>query len=247
MGEAQPFLFEPGFNRAVKVRAGDDRLTSDAGVVLLRETDHRLGLIASLAAGMADPRDPGLTRYTLVELLRQRIFGMSHGWSAQDDMDGLAHDPAFRSAVWDRPGDRTLDERLASQPTHSRLLDTLASNPQNLEALRAALPDWIERGLRASGPDRAVAAGTLDLDSLEWQVHGSQPGGKYNGHFGHTAYHPMVASFSVGGDHHHGRPGGRFADGFVHAMLRPGNVPSDAGAVRFTRTAMKKCAGLQEC
>ena len=44
MGEAQKWMFEPSFNRAIKVRGGDDRLTSDAGVLLQREADHRLGL-----------------------------------------------------------------------------------------------------------------------------------------------------------------------------------------------------------
>ena len=43
MGEAQEWLFQPSFNPAVKVGASDDRITSDAGVILLREADHRLG------------------------------------------------------------------------------------------------------------------------------------------------------------------------------------------------------------
>jgi hypothetical protein len=44
MGESQEWLFEPSFNRAVKISAGDARITSDAGLVLVREADHRLGL-----------------------------------------------------------------------------------------------------------------------------------------------------------------------------------------------------------
>ena len=49
MGEAQEWLFEPSFNRAVKVCASDDQITSDAGVILLWEADHRLGLTEWLA------------------------------------------------------------------------------------------------------------------------------------------------------------------------------------------------------
>ena len=56
MGEAQKWLFEPSFNRAVKVCASDDRITSDAGFLLLREADHRLGLTESLAQRLFDPR-----------------------------------------------------------------------------------------------------------------------------------------------------------------------------------------------
>ena len=62
MGETRKPFFEPLFNRAVKVQGGQDRLTSDAGALLLREADHRLGLTESLAAELHDRRDPDRTR-----------------------------------------------------------------------------------------------------------------------------------------------------------------------------------------
>ncbi len=65
MSEGQKWFFEPTFNRSIKVRQKDQRLTSDAGVLLLREADHRLGLVTSLAKRMTDPRDPAKVRYTL--------------------------------------------------------------------------------------------------------------------------------------------------------------------------------------
>ena len=70
MGEPQGWLFEPSFNRSVKVTASDERITSDAGLVLLREADHRLGITESLAQRLVDPRQHDLIRYQLVELLR---------------------------------------------------------------------------------------------------------------------------------------------------------------------------------
>jgi len=48
MGEAQDTLFEPEFNRAIKVQTSDQRITSHAGAILLREIDHQLGLIESM-------------------------------------------------------------------------------------------------------------------------------------------------------------------------------------------------------
>ena len=126
MSEAAQPLFEPSFNRAVKIRSRDHRLTSDAGVLLLREADSRLGLTESLAARIEDPRNPDRIRYTALELLRERVYSYALGYSAQDDCDRIAHDPAFRVAAWNRPGDRVLDERLASQPTQSRLLGILS-------------------------------------------------------------------------------------------------------------------------
>jgi hypothetical protein len=67
MGEGTKPLFEPSFNRAVKVQGGQDRLTSDAGTLLLREADHRLSLTRSLAAQLHDRRCSDRTRYTLVD------------------------------------------------------------------------------------------------------------------------------------------------------------------------------------
>ena len=125
MGEVRKLLFEPSFNRAVKVRGGQDRLTSDAGTLLLREADHRLGLTQSLATKLYDRRNSERIRYTLVELLRERLYAMAQGYDAQDDADELAHDPAMRLAVWNRPGKRVQEERLASQRTQSRLLTAL--------------------------------------------------------------------------------------------------------------------------
>lgn len=150
MGEAKQPLLEPSFNRAVKVFASDDRITSDAGFILLREADHRLGLTESLAASLEDPRQPSNTRYQLVELLRERLYGLSLGYAAQDDADRLAHDPAMKIAAWNRPGDQAIDERLASQPTQSRLIDILTRTPGNRAALRDVLAESCERHLRAT-------------------------------------------------------------------------------------------------
>ena len=62
MGESQTRLFEPSFNRSVKVETKDERITSDGGVLLLREADHRLGLVESLANQLSDPRNPVKSR-----------------------------------------------------------------------------------------------------------------------------------------------------------------------------------------
>ncbi|HJT31367.1 MAG TPA: transposase [Pirellulales bacterium] len=166
MGEPQGWLFEPTFNRAVKVLATDDRLTSDAGLLLLREAGHRLGITESLANRLHDPRRQDLIRYQLVELLRERLYALATGYSAQDDADRMAHDPAMKMAVWNRPGEQPLDERLASQPTQSRLIDILSRHAANRYALRDALADACERHLRAEGGDHAARKITIDSNSL---------------------------------------------------------------------------------
>ena len=140
-----------------------------------------------------EQQHPDRIRYTIAELIRERVFAMAVGYSAQDDVDRLAHDPAFRAAVWDRNGDQVIDQRLASQPTQSRLINILTNNTANLEALRSGLSQSIERHVIASG-GRRVQQATVDIDSFPIEVHGKQHGAEYNGYYKKTVYHPLVAS-----------------------------------------------------
>jgi len=198
MGEGQGGLFEPTYNRSIKVRQADCRITSDAGAVLLREGDHRLGLTADLAEDLSDGRDPDRIRYTQTELLRQHLYALALGYAHQDDCDLLAHDVGMKLAVWDRPGRRVVEERLASQPSDWRLIERL-SGEGNRRALREALAEWVGRHQRAAGGGRKVVRGTLDIDPFPIEVHGRQPGGAYHGHYRKTIYHPIVGSFSAEG------------------------------------------------
>lgn len=244
MGESAGWLFEPSFNRSVKVQACDERITSDGGLLLLREADHRLGITEHLAARLDDPRRQDLIRYELIELLRERIYALAMGYAAQDDADRLAHDPAMKLAVWNRRGEQPLDERLASQPTQSRLIDILTLTPENRAALRDSLADSCERHLRATGGDHAARHVTIDIDSFPIQVHGHQPGAAYNGYYKDTVYHPLVASYSVAGGYDSMHEGHRLGNGFLHALLRQGQVHTAQGIRRFLQEVARKAKRL---
>ena len=244
MGEAKVSTFEPDFNRSVKVEFTDQRITSNAGVLLLREADFKLELISSIASQMRDARRQDLIRYQLGDLLRERVYAMAMGHSAQDDVDRLAHDPAFRTAVWDRAGDGVMDERLASQPTQSRLIGMIADHQTNINALREGLVRCVERHILSTGDDHRVMYGTIDLDSFPIEVHGRQQGSNYNGHYRCTAYHPLVASFSVGGNYDSTREGQRLGNGFIHAILRQGSVHTAKGARRFIGNVVQRAKRL---
>lgn len=244
MGESSGWLFEPTFNRSVKVQASDDRITSDGGLLLLREADHRLGITECLAGRLHDPRRQDLIRYQLVELLRERLYALALGYSAQDDADRLAHDPAMKLAAWNRPGAQPLAERMASQPTQSRLIDLLTLPRGNLAALRDSLCESCERHLRATGGDHAARRVTVDIDSFPIEVHGHQPGAAYNGHYRETVYHPLVASYAVAGDYDSMHEGDRLGSGFIHAILRQGAAHTAEGIKRFAREVVKKAKRL---
>ena len=239
MSEAKSW-YTSTFNHAIKLQSSDPRVSAEGGVLLLREVDHRLGILDGLARNLYDPRRPDRIRYTIKELLRECIYVQALGYGADDEMDRLAHDPAVRLATWDRPGDRVLTERLASQPTHSRLLGILSDRKENLEALRSTLPTTIEKHLRAAGKDRAVHWGTLDVDSFPQEVFGNQIGTGYHGYYRKKIYHPLVAGFAPEGNY----DAGRLGDGFVHAILRGGTTDSAEGAVRFIQTAVQRCRGM---
>src|SRR5918998_6308370 len=98
MGETPP-LFAPTFNASVAVETRPERLTGDAGAVLLREALERSGIVGWLTERLVDPRQPHLVTYPLADLLRTMLILFAQGWHDQDDADALRLDPALRLAV----------------------------------------------------------------------------------------------------------------------------------------------------
>ncbi len=226
MGEAKPEALHCSFNASVRVEGRGDRLSSEGGVLALRELDERLGLTRWLAEHLDDPRRPDLITHPLVELLRARTYLMAQGQRDQDDADRLRDDPACRLAVSQRRGlsplepsdDESLPDGLASQPTQSRLVQAL-STEENLKTLNRGLFESARRDILAHRGRRFQNV-TLDIDSLPIEVHGEQAGSAYNGHYKVRCYHPIVAMLSETGH-------------WLRAELRPGNVHTADGAADF--------------
>jgi hypothetical protein len=129
---------EPTTCRPVRVRLfralahpdrgfGDAPLTSDAGLLPLRQFDERIGLTKQFAAVLEDPRDPDLIEHSFTALVRRRLFGILAGYEDQNDHDTLRHDPVFK-LVADRSPQ---DDDLASQPTLSRLENAISISSFN--------------------------------------------------------------------------------------------------------------------
>ena len=117
-------------------------------------------------------------------------------------------------------------------------MDLLAHEGRNLEVLRRALGDWVERHLRTRS-DHAVRRGTIDIDSFPQEVCGAQAGAAWHGHYQAKIYHPLVASFAVGGDYDNAWQGGRLGNGFIHAILRRGNAHTAEGMLRFLERVLE--------
>lgn len=112
-------------------------------------------------------------------------------------------------------------------------MDILTHLAPNRAALRDALAECCARHLRTTGGAgttkwSAARHVTFDVDSFPIQVHGHQPGAAYNGYYQETVYHPLVASRY---DSMH--EGHRLGNGFVHAILRQGQVHTAQGVLRL--------------
>jgi Transposase DDE domain group 1 len=224
-GQSTPFALE--FNRSIQVETRGERLTADAGGLLLREVFSRLELEEFFARNLLDPRQPALITHPQIELLRTHLLLLAQGWQDADDATALRHDPAFRLGVSERRGTAPLTpppeqsnqpDGLASQPTLSRLVGTLSFGAQR-QVLRQGLMQAAARRLQTTRGHRLRYA-TLDIDSLPVEVYGTQAGSRYNGHYGVRCYHPLVAVVAETGD-------------LLDVRLREGNVHTADGALEF--------------
>ncbi len=111
-----PLLFDFLDDRPVVVEVHDAPLSSDAGLLPLRQLDQRLGFTHQLAAALQDRRAPDLIEHSLLDLLRRRLYGILAGYEDQNDHDTLRSDPVFKLLADRWP----TDPDLASQPTLSR-------------------------------------------------------------------------------------------------------------------------------
>jgi hypothetical protein len=203
VGETQNQPFQLSFNPSLKVDFQGSRVTSDGGLVLVRELDERLGFSDLIAQHLTDSRGKN-TQLPLADLLRQSIYSRMAGYEDVNDAERLAHDPTFRligsEKIWERGA--ALTSRLQSFETE------LLAQEENLTGLATINRELLATVETIDSPRRVV----LDLDSTEIPVYGQQENSAYNGHFESTCYHPLLL-FNGEGD-------------CLAAKLRPGNVHS---------------------
>ena len=104
------------FRLPIVIEPSRTTLTSDAGLLPLRQFDEHVGLTAAFAQALDDPRDPALTEHSFLEMVRARVYGILADYEDQNDHDTLRSDPVFK-LIADRLPD---GPDLASQPTLSR-------------------------------------------------------------------------------------------------------------------------------
>ncbi|MBM3790857.1 MAG: IS1380 family transposase [Acidobacteria bacterium] len=183
------------------------KVTTDAGLLAVRELDEALLLTEEAGDLLTDSRTGKNTRHDLAGLLRQSVYARLAGYQDVNDQEALGRDPVMRAVI----GRKALERNAASQNTVSRFETETLPTSENLEALSMINGSWVAKAMKRTNTKKVV----LDMDSSESPIHGNQEGSAYNGHFGSTCYHPLFI-FNQAGD-------------CEAACLRPGNVHSAKG------------------
>lgn len=196
---------------SVEVDFNGGTLTSDGGLLLLREVDDRLDLIRRAAEIIPDPRDPRYVVHPQSELLTSRIFGIAAGYEDGNDHEHLRHDAAFQVAAGHTPAQGQYKEDgkhpLASPATHSRFENRI-DDATNFRLHELFVDVFLES--YAEPPEEII----LDYDATDDTTHGNQEQRYFNGFYDSYCFLPlyvfcgdqMLVSYlrpsSVGAAHH---------------------------------------------
>jgi Transposase DDE domain group 1 len=176
-----PLSFEFFPSRPVQVELSPAPLTTDAGLIPIRQFDDQIRLTAQFAAALEDKRDPKFVEQSLLSMVRQRIYGILAAYEDQNDHDTLRSDPIFK-VIADRLPD---DPDLSSQPTLSRFEN--AASIADLWRLRDVLVDLFLQSF-----DTPPSHLTLDLDAFDDPAHGDQQLIMFHGYYEQYQYLPIV-------------------------------------------------------
>ena len=222
------FALQPLVGRQITARFDGGTITSDAGGLLLREVEHKTGILRRFAACFDDFRDPELIEFPVETLLKQRVFALCLGYEDLNDHDTLRHDPLL-AVLADRPdptGQDRQDARdrgapLAGKSTLNRLeltppRATAKSRYKKIAARHARIDDFFVENFLQLTPEPPAEI-ILDLDATDDPLHGHQLGRFFHGYYDGYCYLPL---YIFAGEH------------LLCGKLRPANIDASAGACK---------------
>src|ERR1700684_3736382 len=213
-----PMLPLPGLSSAsgqpVVVKFDGGLLSSDGGVLALREVEQRLRVADRLAACMIDPRAADQITHSLADVIRFRLLMISAGYEDGNDANALRRDPMFKMALDLSP----IDRELCSQSTISRLENL--PDARGLLRMGRAMVDLYCESFRQV-PKRI----TLDIDDTFDAVHCGSPVRLVNAHYDEYGFQPIVVFDGEGR--------------FITAVLRPAKRPGGKEVRAFLRRLLR--------
>ena len=172
------FSFYKKKDVVVNFRGGE--ITTDAGLIPLREFDQKFQLTEGMDNCISDRRQSYLVEHRQEEMLRQRLYQIVAGYEDVDDCDLLRNDATMKLIA----GKKDFNKALASQPTVTRLENRV--NWNEIENLNNLDLDWFIK-TREEAPEEVI----LDIDSTDDPAHGKQQLVLFNGHYGRYMYNPL--------------------------------------------------------
>ena len=171
------FEFPACKSRKVRVDFNGGEVTSDAGVLLLRQADRKLRLTKNLHHLLCDPRRQASCEHSQIEMLRQRIYGLALGYEDLNDHETLRKDKALQTAA-------QTDHELASASTLCRW-----ENRADKETAWVMAEWMVELFIEShkSTPNELI----LDFDATDDAVHGKQEGRFFHGYYDHYCFLPL--------------------------------------------------------
>lgn len=201
-------------SKAVVADFRGGRLTTDAGALLLREVERRLGLFQAIDRCIPDPRQPELIEHDQETLLAQRITAIALGYEDLNDHQTLRDDPTLQLVAGYDPSEA---KPLASPPTLCRLENRIDRTA--LVQIAAVLVDQF----LAAHPEPPAAL-ILGFDATDDPIHGHQEGRFFHGYYDHHCFLPLYVTCG---------------DELLVAYLRPSHI--DAG--KHSRAILKLLVG----
>jgi hypothetical protein len=182
VSSSKPMELSPVKGKKVIVDFDGGQISSDAGALLLKETEQQVGIIEAIEAAINDRRDQRYVIHPLTEQLQQRIFQIGCGYEDANDSDTLRDDPIFKICAGKEPESA---EPLSSQPTISRLENA----PSRTELYRIAQA-FVDNFIASYSEEPRVIV--LDFDDTDDIVHGRQQLALFNGYFKEYCFMPLL-------------------------------------------------------
>jgi len=208
------FSFFVKKNLTVDFEGGE--ISSEAGLLLIRQLDERLGFTARLAGCLDDRRHQSYVKQPVVDMLRQRVYQIMAGYEDANDAGSLRADPVVKGIA----GRGLSEDALASQPTLSRFENGVTVT--ELYRLSEYLLDYY-----LSSKGRRPIRVMVDVDATDDQVHGHQQLSFFHGYYGNYIYHPILFTDGETGE-------------LITAVLRPGNVHASRRVVAIVKRVVAK-------
>lgn len=181
--ETTPIVHElfPVSNKQIELSFSGDDISSDGGLLLLREVENQTGLINRISNCITDNRDQRYVDHTIREMLTQRVFQIAAGYEDCNDCDDLRDDMIFKTCAGRLP---QTGLSLASQPTMSRLENSIKS--QDLYRIGQELVDTFVESY-----DREPGVIILDCDDTNNNTYGQQELNLFNQYYHDHCYMPL--------------------------------------------------------